>query len=615
LFLFDQEELKGIVPLVRYSAKLGRGRWVGGNILSYCGSNDLFGDQVDVICAPGETESCADALLHFLSTEYSDWDVLELPLVKSDSGLAMCAEKIARERPGGHATEWRPASTAPYIRPGQRSFEEYVKTLDGHQRYEMRKRSKGLADKDLLYGRCDAGGVDEGIETLFALHTARAKQKRMRSTFDSALHLRFHKDFAARAAQQGWLCLRFLKRGTDTIAAFYGFQIGGSLHFYQTGFDPAWVALSPGKAIIDATLREAFASGCSEYNFLQGDEQYKSTWTRDHYVLFFGCIYNRSVLGKLNRVFLRSKRALRNTIDFARNAARPKPRQKGTASKGRSGSRGKQPSIMPEKRRVSVLMYHEVSAHGPQGSGPHHLTPAYDLSAFAFNRQMLALAQAKYRSVTCRELDHIDPTAKNIVITFDDGLVGNYLQALPILKLHGLRAVFFVAVGSVGDRHYMNWDQLRELCREGMEVQSHTVTHRPLHTLSSEEIRRELVDSKARIEQELQQDVTALSFPHGSYNKLVVQIAAEVGYKTLLTSEPKCNPPSAFAGTPAILGRVAVTSQFSMRRFGRCAGCEIWEMRRQLAIKKAKNLTKQIIGIDNYRRLYRRFFNISPPQI
>lgn len=261
--------------------------------------------------------------------------------------------------------------------------------------------------------------------------------------------------------------------------------------------------------------------------------------------------------------------------------------------------------------RVSVLMYHEISREKPEGGSAHHLTPAYDIPAALFDEHMSLLARSGFRTPLLQDTAGFDPAAKQVIITFDDGLAGNFAYALPILQRHGFRAVFFVAVGAVGKPHYMSWEQLRELCRNGMEVQSHTVNHRPLQTLSRDEIRQELLGSKTRLEQELHKPVTAVSFPHGSYNDLVVQIAREVGYRTLCTSEVKRNPIAAFMSEPAILGRIAVTSKFSSRRVRRCAEGDFWEIRRQLAVKQAKNAVKRIVGIENYRRMYRKYFNIS----
>lgn len=67
----------------------------------------------------------------------------------------------------------------------------------------------------------------------------------------------------------------------------------------------------------------------------------------------------------------------------------------------------------------------------------------------------------------------------------------------------------------ISEATLMTWDHLRELRRAGMEVQSHTATHRVLQTLSDEELRRELVDSKRAIEAELDEPICAIAYPSG----------------------------------------------------------------------------------------------------
>jgi peptidoglycan/xylan/chitin deacetylase (PgdA/CDA1 family) len=61
----------------------------------------------------------------------------------------------------------------------------------------------------------------------------------------------------------------------------------------------------------------------------------------------------------------------------------------------------------------------------------------------------------------------------------------------------------------------MNWDQVRALRAAGMDIQSHTRTHRVLQTLRPEELQAELVGAKADLEQQLQEPVRAVSYPTG----------------------------------------------------------------------------------------------------
>jgi peptidoglycan/xylan/chitin deacetylase (PgdA/CDA1 family) len=61
----------------------------------------------------------------------------------------------------------------------------------------------------------------------------------------------------------------------------------------------------------------------------------------------------------------------------------------------------------------------------------------------------------------------------------------------------------------------MTWEQVRKLRRAGMDVGSHTRSHRVLQTLPSEALQGELVGSRLDLERELGEPVRALAYPVG----------------------------------------------------------------------------------------------------
>lgn len=67
----------------------------------------------------------------------------------------------------------------------------------------------------------------------------------------------------------------------------------------------------------------------------------------------------------------------------------------------------------------------------------------------------------------------------------------------------------------LADRLLMTWDQIRSLRREGMEIGSHTRTHRPLQTLPAEHLEAELGGSRQDLERELGESVPAIAYPVG----------------------------------------------------------------------------------------------------
>lgn len=70
-----------------------------------------------------------------------------------------------------------------------------------------------------------------------------------------------------------------------------------------------------------------------------------------------------------------------------------------------------------------------------------------------------------------------------VSFVFDDGIVSDYQNALPVLKRRGQVATAGIVASRVisGNNDYMNVDQVRELEKSGWEIASHSLTHtRPI---------------------------------------------------------------------------------------------------------------------------------------
>ena len=122
-----------------------------------------------------------------------------------------------------------------------------------------------------------------------------------------------------------------------------------------------------------------------------------------------------------------------------------------------------------------------------------------------------------------------------VLITFDDGYKDNYTNALPILKQYGLKATVFVISDFVGRKDYMTWDELREMRESGVSIQSHTATHASLTDLTDEQLKKELTESKQKIESEIKDEVNFIAYPTGAYNLHIAGLVKSAGYKAAFT--------------------------------------------------------------------------------
>jgi hypothetical protein len=90
-----------------------------------------------------------------------------------------------------------------------------------------------------------------------------------------------------------------------------------------------------------------------------------------------------------------------------------------------------------------------------------------------------------------------DRSNKVVMINFDDGHKSQLIYAKPILDKYGFKASFFLICGRIGTHSYwMNWGDIAELKKDGMDMESHTMTHANLNKLSANALNYEIAGSK-----------------------------------------------------------------------------------------------------------------------
>jgi peptidoglycan/xylan/chitin deacetylase (PgdA/CDA1 family) len=254
-------------------------------------------------------------------------------------------------------------------------------------------------------------------------------------------------------------------------------------------------------------------------------------------------------------------------------------------------------------------MYHEIYRPEERDRLRGLTNPAYNTEIDVFRRQMAWLFANNVKTMTIDDLlsQKSLPEERAICLTFDDGWLGNYLYGYPILKEYGLRATFFVATELIGKPFYMSWEHLKEMIANGMSIQSHTVTHRPLASMGGEEIIFELQESKRVIEKSLRTNVNHLSLPHGSQNGRIWALAKEIGYKSICTSDVGFQT---WESDGPWLRRINIGAGISEKKFRLIVEAQDRAILGLRFNKGFKNMVRRLVGINNYQRLYRWVYGI-----
>ncbi|AQY50591.1 exported polysaccharide deacetylase, lipoprotein [Listeria weihenstephanensis FSL R9-0317] len=182
--------------------------------------------------------------------------------------------------------------------------------------------------------------------------------------------------------------------------------------------------------------------------------------------------------------------------------------------------------VNPETLKIPVLMYHSINTNVKNNL----ITPPDE-----FDAQMKWLKDNNYHTITLAELDELLLTGKNvpdkpIVITFDDGYQDNYTNAYPILKKYDLKANIFVITDKIAKNNHFDEAALKEMSDYGIEMDSHTVHHQELNTLTYTEQLKELKDSKAVLEKLTGKPVNSICYPVGRHNEDTERAAKAAGY-------------------------------------------------------------------------------------
>jgi peptidoglycan/xylan/chitin deacetylase (PgdA/CDA1 family) len=167
-----------------------------------------------------------------------------------------------------------------------------------------------------------------------------------------------------------------------------------------------------------------------------------------------------------------------------------------------------------------------ISANGGTSSsnsnGLHNQSPSTSLSYFVHPPS--ATSGGNISRV-------VNSDNKVIMIGFDDGRKGQITYAKPILDKYGFKASFFVVCNyaNAGDIGSMNWQDIATLEKDGMDIESHSMTHPPnLNTLNQKDLDYEIGGSKQCLASH-RYNSTIFAYPHdsGSSDTAVVRTVAK----------------------------------------------------------------------------------------
>ena len=249
--------------------------------------------------------------------------------------------------------------------------------------------------------------------------------------------------------------------------------------------------------------------------------------------------------------------------------------------------------------KLAILTYHSLDCSGSVVS----VTPN------EFANQMACLSERSIRGISLGEaIAFRERTGEwpdgAVVLTFDDGFANFYESAMPVLSRHGFTATVFIISGYMGGQNnwgpgprglgvlpILTWSRAAELARSGIEIGSHTQTHRDLRYCSATEAEHEMTVSRNEIAQHLGLQAQSFAYPYGGIDPVLRRLAAG-NFRASCTTELKRANSDPLEALPRV-------DMFYLRSPQRFAGLLKGKLDRYLAIRRLGRRTRRVLVSDS----------------
>ena len=186
---------------------------------------------------------------------------------------------------------------------------------------------------------------------------------------------------------------------------------------------------------------------------------------------------------------------------------------------------------------VPILMYHVISEPPASAS-----LPELYVKESALQGDLSWLDDRGYTGVT---LDDVYDTwfkggslpEKPVVVSFDDGYRSQYSDALPVLQKLGWPGVLNLLVDTLYQGE-LTVPEVKKMSDDGWEIDSHTISHADVTTLSGADLEREVAGSRRILQRRLGLPIDFFCYPAGAYDAEAIAAVKRAGYLAATTVKP-----------------------------------------------------------------------------
>ncbi len=185
-----------------------------------------------------------------------------------------------------------------------------------------------------------------------------------------------------------------------------------------------------------------------------------------------------------------------------------------------------------EKKEVVFLVYHRFG---------DNRYPSTNTEIDIFKIHLKYLKDSSFRVLTVGEaLTYLNTPdmpyyPKVVAITVDDGYKSFMTGAMPLLKAFGYHATLFINTESVGGGSYLNWEELKQLVKEGIEIGNHSHAHPYFLNISPGQRRArfeaDLEVSRKLFRKHMDLDPDLYAYPYGEFDTEMKAALKSAGFR------------------------------------------------------------------------------------
>jgi CelD/BcsL family acetyltransferase involved in cellulose biosynthesis len=278
LTVHSNDELVGIAPWHRTRSR------TGARVIRFLGDGEVCSDYVTILCRDGLEADVATAIAEWLShavkaskSAETSWDRLELTGIDAADDpvnglLSELTERGSLVHHGKSLCTWR-ADLTP-------TWDEFLMVLSKQHRNRLRRADRTYIQSGLVQSHPanSPPEFEQAFDVLVDLHQRRWNSRGLPGCFSLPRFRAFHREISELFVNTGRAMLTWMEFEGQPLSAEYRLLGNGVMYAYQSGVDPDRLEIQPGELANMGAMRAAIEQNYASYDFLRGDEEYKSRW-------------------------------------------------------------------------------------------------------------------------------------------------------------------------------------------------------------------------------------------------------------------------------------------------------------------------------------------------